>query len=941
MKRFRLATKLALAIVPIALVALATGALVSWTFLEEARAEERVSVAARVAADAMDALVAVSAEQAATLEVALGNSDASLEGVRDRSDSALERLRDSVRDLVPRAAGPASGIASAIFSDSSLAQARVEDAREDDPLSGETDELYDEIGSRLITVASQATLYFGDEGRAREGAGAIALARASFASSQQERLMARLAADQSLIDAEQFEQQFASFETTVADWLNNADDNSPTVTALGLARTQVLEPGTIPDAESFPDSRDQLLADTAAEILERVAASAAAAATTVRTEAVTVAAVVLGVLFVTMVIALVVGRSTVRRVRSVTTAARHVAEVDLPKMVDALSNPTGQLEGTIPVELEQAGPDEVGELARSFSALHSTLVEVANRQMEILRRGVSEIFVTLARRNGSLVDRQLALIDELESGEENPEVLDGYYKLDHLSTRMRRNAESLLVLAGSESPRMWSEPLDMGEVVRAALGEVDEYQRVDVLALEPARLKGRVVTDLAHLMSELLDNATQFSPPSERVRVTALFDDNGYAITIADSGLGISEARMTEINRLIENPPVLGLALEPTLGMYVVARLAARHDISVRLVPGVPGTTVRITLPRTLLHTTVEAPTEKTPRLPASSAVAPPAVANGTAPDQPKSATIPPYAFRSGSHDGENRQTPTARPAKPAARADQTRRETAGADRPPADQKATEGESVPAEPSGSGGSQTSAFAVSDSPPTLPGGESRAADRATEPSKPVRSAGDIKVDSPPPSVARTERPTSAEGPLPMRPTGEPRRPPAGAPGESPPATPSPDDAAAQRQTGSPAERSQPLPAERSGGETRPFQSWPETRPIEPAPIEFKAQPQRTPRPVDSTDSSPPRPQQPGAESPAAGLPTRNPGSSFQGDISTEGSTTVSKRGAEGIRNALDGYRLGRDIAVTPPKRHQGGDHPSGGESGSNQDERRES
>lgn len=658
MKRLRLASKLALAIAPIALVALVAGALVSLNYLEDARSEERVSLAARVAADAMDALVAVSAEQSVTLDVALGSSDGSLDAVRNASDQALQNLRESVRELIPKASGSASGIASAIFSHTSRAQARLEDARELDPLSDEVTELYDQIGQSLITVVSQSTLYFGDESRAREGSGAVALARASYASVQQERLVDLFAAGEGLVDPEVFEQQFTALETTVRDWLANANDNSPTVAASGLARTQPLEPGLIPTPEEFPDGRNELLAKTGSEILDRVAGAAAAAAEESRDEAATVASVVVAVLLVTIVVALVVGRSTVRRVKSVTLAARHVADEELPKLVDALANPTGQLEGTIPVELEESGPDEVGELARSFAALHSTLVDVANRQMEILRKGVSEIFVTLARRNGSLVDRQLALIDELEAKEEDPDILDGYYRLDHLATRMRRNAESLLVLAGSESPRMWSEPLEMDDVVRAAISEVDEYQRIDVLALEPALLKGKVVTDLAHLMSELLDNATQFSPPSERVRVTGLFDDHGYVITIADSGLGMSEERMAELNRLIEDPPVLGLALEPTLGMYVVARLAARHGIKVRLVPGVPGTSVRITIPRELLETAPErkerdiaAIEDETPRIESVAA-------------EPKSAPIPSDLLRPASqepvHKNEGEPAPSA-----------------------------------------------------------------------------------------------------------------------------------------------------------------------------------------------------------------------------------------------------------------------------------------
>jgi signal transduction histidine kinase len=297
-----------------------------------------------------------------------------------------------------------------------------------------------------------------------------------------------------------------------------------------------------------------------------------------------------------------VGRSVVRRIRAVTAAATKVADVDLPNLVDALRSPHQDHTDLPPPDLEEAGFDEVGDLARSFAALHATLVEVASQQMEILRRGVSEIFVTLARRNRSLVDRQLALIDELEAREEDPEILGGYYKLDHFSTRMRRNAESLLVLAGTEPPRVWAKPLEISEVIRGALGEVDDYQRIDVLALEPARLSGSAVADVAHLLSEILDNATQYSAPTERVRVAGMFDPEGYLLTVSDSGLGMSEARLGELNRILEQPPALGLALEPTLGMYVVARLAARHGIKARLIAGVPGLTVRVTIPRGLLE---------------------------------------------------------------------------------------------------------------------------------------------------------------------------------------------------------------------------------------------------------------------------------------------------------------------------------------------------
>jgi signal transduction histidine kinase len=291
-------------------------------------------------------------------------------------------------------------------------------------------------------------------------------------------------------------------------------------------------------------------------------------------------------------------RLMVGRIDDVTSAARRVASKDLFDLLDALRSPEIDLDAIAPIGLDTSTDDEIGDLARSFEALHRSLVDVGARQMETLRAGVSSIFVTLARRNSSLVDRQLALLDQLESGEEDPEVLSGFYQLDHLATRMRRNAESLLVLAGSESPRVWAKATDMADVVRAAVSEIDEYHRIEVLALEPARLSGAAVSDVSHLVAELLENAVQFSPPSEVIRVTGLFEMDGYQLAVSDRGVGMSEARITEMNRVLHRPPALGLSVEPTLGIYVVAKLAHRHGLAVELIRGVPGITARITIPR-------------------------------------------------------------------------------------------------------------------------------------------------------------------------------------------------------------------------------------------------------------------------------------------------------------------------------------------------------
>jgi signal transduction histidine kinase len=319
--------------------------------------------------------------------------------------------------------------------------------------------------------------------------------------------------------------------------------------------------------------------------------------------AVTVGTVVGLVVIGTLVVSYRLGRSFGTRIGDVTRAARRMAHKDLVELLDALRNPDSTPAAIPTLGLDTTSGDEIGGLSRSFENMHRALIDVSARQMESLRVGVSSILVTLARRNSSLVDRQLALLDELESREDDPETLGGYYQVDHLAARMRRNAESLLVLAGSDSPRVWAKPTDISDVVRAALSEVDDYQRVELLALEPARLYGGAVTDVAHLLAELFENSVQFSPPTEPVRVTGLFDVDGYELSITDRGVGMPDPRLAELNRILERPPALGLSVEPTMGMYVVAKLAHRHGLSVQLVRSVPGITVKVTIPRDRLET--------------------------------------------------------------------------------------------------------------------------------------------------------------------------------------------------------------------------------------------------------------------------------------------------------------------------------------------------
>ncbi|HET6835087.1 MAG TPA: ATP-binding protein [Acidimicrobiales bacterium] len=217
------------------------------------------------------------------------------------------------------------------------------------------------------------------------------------------------------------------------------------------------------------------------------------------------------------------------------------------------------------------------------------------------RQSISELFVNLARRNQSLLDRQLALISELEQQENTPDALSDLFQLDHLATRIRRNAESLLVLSGDEPPRLWGRAVPLSEVVRAAAAEVEDYPRVEVLVSDYLEVSGRVVADLSHLLAELIENATMFSPPTSGVRVrTHLVPGEGrtFLLSIEDVGIGLSDEHMHAANELLADPPDVD-PRRSTLGFHVVGRLALRLGLRVSLAhtPG-GGVTALVTLPQ-------------------------------------------------------------------------------------------------------------------------------------------------------------------------------------------------------------------------------------------------------------------------------------------------------------------------------------------------------
>ena len=627
MFKFRLASKLAMASLPIGLVALLAGGYIAWTFLEGAEVQEETSRASSVASEAMGALGTLWSEQHLVNTMVLRPDQVdprNLESARLQSERALTNLERAVEGYVSSARPLTADTAGHVESDMAELEAWLSEIRQVERFNASLASGYNTATDLLFDIISQVSLNLPDRLKAQDVGAAEALAEAASVSFQQEQVVRTYIAQGEDSQRQLVEAALNLREQEVRGWQERAAASSETA-AQELAALAAMEEAVTGraatetvDINGFPADRNEVLIVAADRLAAQASDAAESDAAQARDRALLVAGIVGFILLLTAFGTVRIERSLVRRVRAVTDSARRVADVELPNLVSALRNPddaNAASAASSAIRIKEAGADEVGDLARSFSALHGTLIDVAAQQMDILRKGVSEIFVTLARRNSSLVDRQLALIDKLESKEEDPETLAGYYRLDHLSTRMRRNAESLLVLAGAESPRMWEKPLEVGDVVRAALGEVDEYQRIDILALEPVRVAGHVVSDIAHLLSELLDNATQFSPPTERVRVAGLFDESGYLLTISDHGIGMSDERIVELNQLLSHPPVLGLALEPTLGLYVVARLAARHGMRVRLAAGVPGTTVRITVPRTLLETSTATRPDESGRL--------------------------------------------------------------------------------------------------------------------------------------------------------------------------------------------------------------------------------------------------------------------------------------------------------------------------------------
>ncbi|MFD5626523.1 nitrate- and nitrite sensing domain-containing protein [Streptomyces sp. NPDC127072] len=340
------------------------------------------------------------------------------------------------------------------------------------------------------------------------------------------------------------------------------------------------------------------------DLTDKAVAEASDISDSAKQDAIVTGAAVVIALLAAFILAGMVARQMSRSMRQLRNAAFNVAEQRLPMLVDQLSRTDPGRVDTRVTPIPITTTDEIGEVARAFDQVHREAVRLAAEQA-LLRGNINAIFTNLSRRNQSLIEGQLTLITDLENNEADPDQLENLFRLDHLATRMRRNGENLLVLAGEEPGRRWDQPVPLVDVLRAASSEVEQYERIELSGVPEAEIHGRAVTDLVHLLAELLENATTFSSPQTKVRVTATrLPDGRVMVEIHDKGIGLTAEDFADINHKLANPPTVDAAISQRMGLFVVGRLSDRHGIRVQLRPSgeQAGTTSLVMLPDAITH---------------------------------------------------------------------------------------------------------------------------------------------------------------------------------------------------------------------------------------------------------------------------------------------------------------------------------------------------
>src|SRR6266540_7568879 len=490
-------------------------------------------------------------------------------------------------------------------------------------------QVYDPLIAKLIDAIATV----GDEDSTsqpltRNLAAFVALARAKEASSQGQSLLLGVLTKGSF-GADQY-RQLATLDGRMSAWLEQfrAAATQPqrnlydqTVSGRDIDRINRIEQQLLaargggndvpadltPEQWFFPTSaRADLLHQFELGLKDNVLAAATTSRSDAQRQATIVTVAMALVLGLGVGLSLLQARSMARPLVVLERAALEVADEQLPGVVERLQE-AGEDVDLAAVTLQAAAPvpirsrDEIGRLADAFNAVHRVAVRVAVEQAA-LRRSIGDIFLNLARRSQVLVDRQLELIDQLEQ-EADDDSLEQLFRLDHLATRMRRNAENLIVLSGGAvMGRRLTQPARLLDVIRGAMSEVEDYQRVEVLPIDEVAVTGHAVADVVHLLAELIENATSFSPPGTQVQIAGQQAAGGYVLEIEDRGLGMTDDELLEANERLANPPAIDFAVARALGLYVVGRLGQRHSIKVQLRHSwYGGVTALVLLPNSLI----------------------------------------------------------------------------------------------------------------------------------------------------------------------------------------------------------------------------------------------------------------------------------------------------------------------------------------------------
>ncbi|SDY27802.1 Signal transduction histidine kinase [Amycolatopsis xylanica] len=416
------------------------------------------------------------------------------------------------------------------------------------------------------------------------------------------------------------QEQRQDYDSTVAGGGSDTRDT--------LIKTALGESGVPPEqafrkipAQSWNESSAAILGrlgEVSQRLGDQTAVASAALVESSSSGAGLLAVLLFGALVLAAAVVFVITRQLLRSLKILRNSALDVANTQLPEAVRNIQEGRPQNTEVEPVPV--TANDEIGEVARAFDAVHHQAIHLAAEQAA-MRTGYSSVFVNLSRRSQSLVQRQLQLIERLERDEEDADQLATLFQLDHLATRMRRNNENLMVLSGSESTRRSGQPVTTTDIVRGAVSEIEQYQRVVVQPPPTAKIVGYAAGDLTRLIAELLDNATAFSAPETKVTVAVrIADDRSLSIDILDKGIGMNEAEVTEANSRLTEAASVDLATSRRMGLFVVGRLASRHRIGVSLHGGkdIVGVRATVSVPPELVMTPYGGDLQHTGPIPAS-----------------------------------------------------------------------------------------------------------------------------------------------------------------------------------------------------------------------------------------------------------------------------------------------------------------------------------